>query len=33
VAKDHSVGVFNTKLTRLQRSILRLLGIPKAYSG
>ncbi len=23
--------VFNTKLTRLQRRILKLLGIPKAY--
>ena len=25
--------VFTTELTRLQRKILRLLGMPKAYSG
>jgi hypothetical protein len=25
--------VFLTELTRLQRKILRLLGMPKAYSG
>ena len=25
--------VFTTELTRLQRKVLRLLGMPKAYSG
>jgi transposase len=33
VAKDHTAVVFTTELTRLQRKILRLLGMPKAYSG
>jgi transposase len=32
-AKDHSAIIFTTELTRLQRKILRLLGIPKAYGS
>ncbi len=31
--KDQTSVVFMTELTRLQRKILRLLGMPKAYSG
>jgi hypothetical protein len=32
-AKDRTMVVVTTDLTRLQRTILRLLGMPKAYSG
>jgi transposase len=31
--RGHTAVVFSTELTRLQRKILRLLGMPKAYSG
>jgi transposase len=33
VAEKRPAVVFTTELTRLQRKILRLLGMPKAYSG
>lgn len=33
VAKGHAAVVFTTELTRLQRKLLRLLGIPRADSG
>jgi transposase len=33
VTGGRNVMVFRTELTRLQRRILRLLGMPKAYSG
>ena len=31
--KDQTSVVFMTELSRLQRTILRLLGMPRAYSG
>ena len=31
--RGRTAVVFTTELTRLQRKILRLLGMPKAYSG
>jgi hypothetical protein len=33
VSEDPTAVVFMTELTGLQRKILRLLGMPKAYSG
>jgi len=33
VVKSHTAEVFTTELTRLQREILCLLAMPKAYSG
>ena len=33
VTEGRTAVVFMTDLTRLQRKILRLLGMPKAYSG
>ena len=33
VTEDRTAVVFMTDLTRLQRKILRLLGMPKVYSG
>jgi transposase len=32
-AEGHAAVVFTTELTRLQRRVLRLLGMPRAYSG
>jgi transposase len=32
-AEGHAATVFTTELTRLQRRVLRLLGMPRAYSG
>jgi hypothetical protein len=32
-AKGQAAVIFTTELTRLQRRILRLLGMPGAYSG
>ena len=31
--RGKTVVVFTTELTRMQRKILRLLGMPRAYSG
>ena len=33
VSEDRIASTFTTELTRLQRKILRLLGIPKAYTS
>ena len=33
VAEGHAAVVFTTELTRLQRKVLRLLGMPGAYCG